>query len=170
VNAPALPEAASDGVLGRPAPPPPRAEPPPAAPPSASADDSWQSVPVSGASRPGALGAFGPAFMGGLRRGASSKLSSCFDADAQARHASSGAVPRVVGGAATAESRGPPVLMLELETLEGAVRVVDAPVETRGYADDGLLLCAQSALRGLRVDVPAARPGERHRLRYKLVR
>lgn len=168
LNVPALPGPAAGSVLGRPPPPQPPAEQPRAAPPLAAADDSWDSVPPAGGPR--ALGAIGPAFVGGLRRSASAKLSACFDADAQARHASSGAQPRVVGGSAASESRGPPVLMLELETLEGAVRIVDAPVETRGYADDGLLLCAQAALRDLRVEVPAARPGGRRRLRYQLVR
>ncbi len=156
--------AARHDVLARPAPPPQRptpvAEPPPPPPPG-----SWESVdPVA---RPSELGAIGPAFMMGLRNAAA--LERCFDPNVESRHASTGALPTIARDGTSDETGGPPVLMLQLETLAGAVRIVDAPVETRGRAGDGVHLCAQAALRGLEIPVAQARAGERHRMRYALV-
>jgi hypothetical protein len=61
-----------------------------------------------------------------------------------------------------------PVFMLELETLDHAVRIVGANVEQRGGASDKLLGCALAALRGATLDVPEAMHGNRHRFRYRL--
>jgi hypothetical protein len=49
------------------------------------------------------------------------------------------------------------------------VVIVDAPVETRGNASDGLIACAQQVLRGAVVDAPTAKSGERYRVRYPLI-
>jgi hypothetical protein len=140
---------------------------PPVAPPAPPPRGSWENVnPVGG---PAELGAIGPAVAAALN-GASARLAQCFDPSVEARHASSGALPALARDGTTVAGDGvPAVLFLELETLDGGVRIVDAPVETQGAAGDGVVLCAQQALRGLVLDAPAARPGARHRLRYPLL-
>jgi len=60
------------------------------------------------------------------------------------------------------------VLMLQLETLEGAVRIVDASVERKGESDDAVIACVQDALRGLTVPMSGTRPGSRQKLPYPL--
>lgn len=139
---------------------------PPAIPASPPPSDAWEAlVPVEGAE---ALGDIGPAFAAALRESFGA-LEQCFEDASAARYASSGAVPTVSRDSSGSEMRGPPVLLLEFETMSGAVRIVDAPVGTRGTATDGVVLCAQSVLRGMRIDVPGARPGQRYRMRYALV-
>lgn len=159
---------ASASPSSRPAPlpqPSPADAPPPLPPPPAA---SWEAVEPAG--RPSELGAIGPGFMMALRNEVSGTLARCFDEDTEARHASSGATPTWVSDGNTTALGAPPVLMLELETAAGAVTVVDAPLEAQGSAGDGTILCAQRALRGLTLGVPAAQAGERHRLRYPLTR
>ena len=46
----------------------------------------------------------------------------------------------------------------------GQVRIVDAPVEMRGTASDGLIACVQQVLRGHVIPAAAARPGTRYRI------
>jgi hypothetical protein len=60
------------------------------------------------------------------------------------------------------------VVVLQLEVgAEGRVRVVGAPVETRGAAEDGLLACFQEQVQGL--ELPGSgTPGARYRVRYTL--
>ena len=62
----------------------------------------------------------------------------------------------------------PAVLMLEIESLDGEVRIVDAPVRTRGDASDALVACAQGALRNQVIRAPEARPGDLHRMPFAL--
>jgi hypothetical protein len=104
-----------------------------------------------------------PAISAALEAAARPRLARCFDPEEQARlgrrpYTSIGKPRSGPGGA---------VLLLELEASpDGSLRVVDAPVEARGAAEDGLLACAQEALRGLdlgrakgvaaRLRVPAA--------------
>ena len=141
--------------------------PEPAAPPRAPPRGSWEDVDPVG--RPAELGAIGPAVSMALND-ASAKVAHCFDPDTEARHASSGVVPVAASDGTTVAGNGvPAVLLLELETADGAVRIVDAPVESQGTTGDGVVLCAQRALRGLSLPAPGARPGERHRLRYPLL-
>jgi hypothetical protein len=90
-------------------------------------------------------------------------VSACFDELAQARHGRD--APTTVDYA-PAEEAGSVVLVLQLETLADAVRIVDAPVETRAKASDGLIACAQAALRGKQLPAPGSRPGQRYRLRF----
>jgi hypothetical protein len=59
--------------------------------------------------------------------------------------------------------------LLNIETVTDGARIVDAPVETRGRVSDGLLACAQAALRGKKVSVPGTPPGQRFRVRYPIV-
>ncbi len=139
---------------------------PPAIPASPPPSEAWEALaPVEGAE---ALGDIGPAFAAALRESFGA-LGQCFEDATAARYASSGAVPTISRDSSGSEMRGPPVLLLEFETMASAVRIVDAPVGTRGTATDGVVLCAQSVLRGMRIDVPGARPGERYRMRYALV-
>ena len=94
------------------------------------------------------------------------RLESCFDEENQARH---GQVPfTTVRDLQPIGDQGVAVLMLQLETQPGRVVIVDAPLEARGDASDGLVACAQQVLRGLAIDVPSAKPGERHRVRFPL--
>lgn len=58
-------------------------------------------------------------------------------------------------------------LLLELEVAGDQVRIVDAPVESRGQASNGTLSCAQGLLRGKTVPSPGLTPGK-HRLRFTL--
>jgi len=95
---------------------------------------------------------------------AHTSLVPCFDPDVQARY---GTHP-----VATVGSPRPggvaPVLLVELETApDGQVRVVGAPVESRGAADDGQLACIQAQLRGLQLPGQGT-PGARYRVRYAM--
>ena len=65
-----------------------------------------------------------------------------------------------------AEDNGAATLMLQIEAREGVLRIVDAPVEMRGTASDGLIACVQQALRGQVIPAAAARPGTRYRIPY----
>lgn len=60
--------------------------------------------------------------------------------------------------------RRPAVLMLELENLDGSVRILDAAIQTKGDASDAFVACAQGTLRNQVIAAPAARPGSRSRL------
>jgi hypothetical protein len=68
----------------------------------------------------------------------------------------------------TPDETGQTGLLLQLELQRDAVRVADAPVETRGDASEETIACAQALLRGRTVKAPGAKAGERHRLRYVL--
>ena len=63
---------------------------------------------------------------------------------------------------------GVTILMLQVETLAGALRIVDAPVQTQGSASPGAVACVQGLLRGQVVPAPGAKPGERHRILHTL--
>jgi hypothetical protein len=139
------------------APPPMDPRPPP--PPKGS----WEAVPP--AARPGALGPAGAAISGVLSD-LQPRLSACFDEVSQARH---GRDPVAEAQDATLEDQGgTTVLMLEIEASRDEVRIVDAPVESRGGASDGLVACAQRVLRGHRAPAPGVKPGQRFRLLYTL--
>jgi hypothetical protein len=124
---------------------------------------SWEAVPP--AARAAALGRAGPAIGRELLE-LRPRLDACFDEDTQARFG-----PRahtVVQDVAPIESEQTTILMLQIEEMNGRVRIVDAPVESQGTASDGLIACVQQVLRGREVEIPAARAGARHRLLYML--
>jgi hypothetical protein len=129
-------------------------------PPPPPPKDSWLAVKAVG--RPGQLGPLGREISSALDD-LQGRLATCTNVDVQARH---GATP--VTGLDGADEQSPPALMLELETLDGEVRIFDAPVENRGKADDGLFACAQKVLRGQVLPAPSARRGQRIRLMYPL--
>ncbi len=134
---------------------PPKVEPP---------SGSWEAVAV--AARPAALGPLGGAIGRGLNE-IQSRLSACFDEDTAARF---GSQPRSLSrDASLPEGSSTPVLVLQIETGSGDVRIVDAPVDAQGTASDGVIACAQSVLRGRRFAFPQAVPGQRYRLLYSLI-
>ena len=133
--------------------------PAPARPPPGS----WEAVaPVA---RPGALGPLGGAITQGLTE-LKPALDECFTTTSQARY--SGQKITQVKDEVVADDNGTATLMLQVEGLEGSVRIVDAPVEMRGTASDGLIACVQQALRGHVIPAAAARPGTRYRIPFPL--
>lgn len=93
------------------------------------------------------------------------RLERCFDPEVQAREARR---PYTSVGTPAAGPGGA-VLLLHLEAAPGGpLRVVDAPVVARGAVDDGLLACAQGALRGLELGGSGAGEATRLRVRYPL--
>jgi hypothetical protein len=117
---------------------------------------SWESIP------PATLRSW-PTLAAALEQ-ARPRLAPCYDEEAQARH---GQRPYSAIGAPQ-PGTGSAVLVIELEAVSGGrVRIVDAPVESRGATEDGLLSCLQEGLRGLELQGPAT-PGGRYRVRYAL--
>jgi hypothetical protein len=150
-------------TVPRPEPPPPPLLTDPAPPPPP--PGSWEAVPR--APRLAALGPLGGALLRALND-LEPRLTACQDEDSQARHGP--IVPTQTGDGSDEGAGVVPVLMLQIETGAGTARVVDAPVDTRGGASDGLLSCAQQAVRGLTVDFAQGQPGKRYRVPYSLVR
>lgn len=149
------------GASADPRPPPPLVVDPAPPPPPAG---SWEAVPV--AARPAALGGVGAAVGRGLAE-LEAEVSACFSEASQSRYARSPFTS--LTGASLAEDGGNPVLVLELETVDGAVRIVDAPLESRGSTSEGVIACAQGVLRGQRFEAPGTRPGGRHRMLFTLM-
>lgn len=125
---------------------------------------SWESVKPVG--RLANLGPVGHAVNRGIAQ-LGPQLGACFDETTQARYGQTGYTAAKEEYAAVDEN-GSTIFMLQLETLDGQVRIVDAPVESRGGASDGLLSCAQSVLRGQTFASPGAKPGSRMRVPYNL--
>jgi hypothetical protein len=95
---------------------------------------------------------------------ARTRLAPCYDPEVQAQY---GTRPYTAIGAPR-PGAGVPVVVVQVETFaEGRARVVDAPVESRGSVEDGLLACLQERLRGLEVQGRGA-AGSRFRIRYPL--
>jgi hypothetical protein len=63
---------------------------------------------------------------------------------------------------------GPAVLVLDLETRAGGVRVVSANVDSLGTSTEGLAMCAVQLLSGYDVEAPGAAAGKRFRLLHPL--
>jgi hypothetical protein len=124
--------------------------------------DSWDAVPI--AAKASSMGPVGVAVSRALQD-VQPEVSACFDEVAQSRF---GQQKISVLTYAPSDEAGSTVLVLEMETLHDAVQIVDAPAETRGSASDGLIACAQAALRGHRLATPGARPGQRLRMRYTI--
>lgn len=58
----------------------------------------------------------------------------------------------------------PTILMLEVETFDSQVKIVDAALAMRGSASDAFLACAQQVLRGQILFAPAAASGDHLRI------
>jgi len=97
-------------------------------------------------------------------------LSGCFDEVAQARYGEQKIAETAADFASLqdGDAGASTVLMLQIETLKDAVRIVEAPLEARGDASDGLVACAQAALRGRTFPAPGVAPGIRQRLLHAL--
>jgi len=158
---PPLPKDPTSGLsilpTGGPAAPPPTDALPPKPP-----KGSWEAVPPS--ARAATLGPVGAA-VGRELIDLQPRLAACFDEVSQARN---GQQPVSETQDGTLAEGGATVLMLELETSPDEVRIVDAPLESRGGASDGLVACAQRVLRGHRLAAPGAKPGQRFRLLHNL--
>lgn len=63
---------------------------------------------------------------------------------------------------------GPAVLVLRLETREGALDVVDTEIDSLGTSTRALAVCCQQTLKGWPIPAPLAVPGRRYRLIYLL--
>ncbi len=131
--------------------------PPPAPPPG-----SWEAVPVAAKAK--SLGPLGAGVSRGLTA-LKDELRACFDPEVASRH---GGAVAVAADAELPDETGQIALALQLELQQDAVRIADAPVETKGDAADETIACAQAILRGRTFKVPGAKAGERHRLRYVL--
>lgn len=59
-----------------------------------------------------------------------------------------------------------PVFMVELESAGEHYRVVDADVDSRGGAEDGVLECMRTVLLGATISIPGAENAERVTLRF----
>jgi hypothetical protein len=95
------------------------------------------------------------------------RLARCFDEGVQPSY---GGTPSTAL-APPQPGPGGAVLMLHIETEPGgSVRIVGAPVESRGSAEDALIACAQQALCDARVDGGEGRPGSRIRVPFPLSR
>ena len=151
----------SPAPAGAPAPPPAYGPPPPEPPPG-----TWEAVPP--VPRLGKLGAAGAALNVRLNE-LEPRIVNCFE-QASARGG------RLAGTDNLTETRdygqvadsGVTVLMLQVETLAGAVRIVDAPVEAQGSASPGAVACVQGIFRGQVVPAPGAKAGERYRILHTL--
>jgi len=60
------------------------------------------------------------------------------------------------------------LLMLEVEMLDGRVKIVDAPLAIPGSTSDAFAACVQQALRGRVIAVPAAAAGDRAQIAFPL--
>ncbi len=128
--------------------------------------ESWEAVPP--AAVPASLGPVGGAVARGIAD-VRERLATCWDEYEAARHGTERfTVTRDGGRGGAGGAGGQAVLMLQLETADGSVRIVDAPVDVRGGASDGVLACAQRVLRGRSLPAPGVRAGERYRLRWGL--
>jgi hypothetical protein len=171
VGAPATASAPDPAGGAAPAPPAPVPEPFPPSPPPAAAPakqvatelrDPWDRVPIAGRSRSD----FGRALEAALAD-LESEVSRCFDPDVHARYGPRGFTEyRGQDGTGDGEEA---TLMLELEGTATGLRIVDAPVESRGAADPEVLACAQHSLAGRVLDVEGATPGARTKARLRVL-
>jgi hypothetical protein len=103
-----------------------------------------------------------------LVRALASPVAPCFDEETKARF---GPRPHSSLSDATGADPGTATLMLQMEAVEGGLRIIDAPVASLGPSSDGLVACAQQALRGRTVPLPQLQyqPGDRVTMTYKLL-
>jgi hypothetical protein len=103
-----------------------------------------------------------------LVRALASPVAPCFDEETQARF---GPRPHSSLSDATGADPGTATLMLQMEAVEGGLRIIDAPVASLGASSDGLVACAQQVLRGRTVPLPQLQyqPGDRVTMTYKLL-
>jgi hypothetical protein len=134
-------------------------EPPRTTPP----DESWNA-----AKQVAQLSALGPVGVAVWRDlfNLKPQLAACSDEESRTRRG--GQRQAAADPESRPEETGATVLVLLLETHQGEVRIVDAPMENRGAASDAAITCAQRILRGRIVPVPEAYEGEKVRVTYPL--
>jgi hypothetical protein len=89
------------------------------------------------------------------------RLSQCYEGAERA------AANPAAGSPGTASDRPvSPVFMVELESAGEHYRVVDADVDSRGGAEDGVLECMRTVLVGATISIPGAENAERVTLRF----
>jgi hypothetical protein len=76
------------------------------------------------------------------------------------------ACPAANGGPPSGASPPSASFVLEVETVEGGLRIVDASPEGRGSPGDPRVACARAALRGQLIPAPSAEPGRRWQLPF----
>jgi hypothetical protein len=81
-----------------------------------------------------------------------------------------GRVDRCAAGvpASALGDRSRTILWLEMETLAGKLRIIDAQVDKEGGASPELVACALGVLRGEELKMRVAKPGGRVRMQYPL--
>jgi hypothetical protein len=137
--------------------------PPPPPPLAAELRDPWDTVPVLGRSRTG-LGRSLEAMVADL----GPEVATCFDPAVHSRYAPRGFTPyRGQDGTGDVDQAG---LMLELEAGAEGLRIVGAPVESRGRLDDDTLACAQHLVQGRTLPVAGAATGARFKVRLAISR
>lgn len=139
---------------------PARGAPPAPAPPAPLPEDldpSWRDSRVVFRLRE--LGADTPYVVAGLRE-ARAQMGRCFEAESAGRSGM---------GPGEADAAGAPaVLVLYLDSREGAIDVVEVRAESLGNASRSLVECCRDVLRGHEIRSPKAVPGRRYRVHYPL--
>ena len=72
------------------------------------------------------------------------------------------------GGGLRTGMRGRTVLTLDVETLDGQLRIVDAALASPAAAGDWRVACAQRKLRGQLIPAPPAKAGSRMKVPFAL--
>ena len=127
-------------------------------------EGTWESIAI--APRPNALGPLGGAVGRGLG-GLQPQLAACLDEPDPAGRER----PTVVLDSEPVQDVGATVLVLQLVASGMRVRIEDAPLQTRGDAGDGAILCAQRLLRGRSFEIMGGAPvSGRYRMLYQLTR
>jgi hypothetical protein len=157
---PTLPSGGPAGPLYQP-PPPLQAQVP--VPRVLPPEGSWEAIPP--AARAGALGPVG-VDVGRDLIVLQEQLSACFNPEVASQ--TGRAAPTRTADPESQQDLAETILVLELEAGPGTVRIVDAPLESHGSADDMTIACAQRLLRGRTIPSQAARPGGRYRLLQQL--
>jgi hypothetical protein len=125
--------------------------------------DPWDTVPIVGRSRSG----FGRELEDAIRA-LEAEVSSCWNPEVHARFGPKGFTE--YGGQDGTGDTGEVTLMLEIEADGARLRIADAPIESRGTADEEVLACAQHTLRGKSLAVAGAKPGARYKARLQVIR
>jgi hypothetical protein len=124
---------------------------------------SWEAVPVT--ARASALGPPGAA-LGRALAELHPRVSACFD---EATHARNGQEAHTTVKDDVMDDNGVTVLMLQIETGQDEVRIVDAPLASQGGNSDALVVCVQKLLRGRAFPAPGVTAGRKHRMPYTVM-
>jgi hypothetical protein len=125
--------------------------------------DSWEAIaPAARASTLGPVGVDVGRDLIALQ----DQLSTCFNPEVASQ--AGRAAPSRTADPESHQDLAETILVLELEAGNGTVRIVDAPIESHGSAEDMTIACAQRVLRGRTIHSATARAGGRYRLLHQL--